>query len=59
MHSLVVFKDVKKYNKNEYRNAIQYAECNLGLPFSPYLSKEDQGLVVETLKNSIYAFREQ
>ena len=59
MHSLVVFKDVKKYNKNEYRNAIQYAECNLGLPFSPYPSKEDKGLVVETLKNSIYAFREQ
>lgn len=45
---------LKVYNYNtegvKYCNAEKYAECNLGLPFSPYLTKDDQNLVIETIR---------
>lgn len=33
----------------EYPNSTRYAECNFGVPFSPYLTDEEQQLVIDTL----------
>lgn len=33
----------------DYPNADHYAECNFGVPFSPYLEKEEQDLVIKTI----------
>lgn len=46
LHSLEAF----SCNKiEEIECAKNYAECNLGLPFSPYLSQEEQDLVISTI----------
>ena len=36
---------------DEYPNADHYAECNFGVPFSPYLEKEEQDLVIKTIRS--------
>ncbi len=36
-------------------NAKRYAECNFGLPFSPYLTKEDQQKVIDTVLMALCA----
>ena len=40
-----------------YENAEEYAECNFGIPFSPYLLQEDQKKVIETLVEAVKVFR--
>lgn len=50
LHKLKAF---SAYNKNCFSNAEWYAECNLGLPFSPYLKKDDQNKVIETVLSSL------
>lgn len=57
LHSLVTFEYVKQFNDVEFSNAEKYAQCNLGLPFSPYLLKEEQKIVIETVKKSIEQYR--
>ncbi len=34
-----------------YPNADRYAECNFGVPFSPYLTNEEQDLVIKTIRS--------
>ena len=38
---------------DDYPNADHYAECNFGVPFSPYLEKEEQDLVIKTILSAI------
>ncbi|MBQ9926582.1 MAG: DegT/DnrJ/EryC1/StrS family aminotransferase [Lachnospiraceae bacterium] len=44
MHSMPVFEDVPTYNMN-YDNSTHYSECSVGIPFSPYITKEEQDYV--------------
>ena len=37
------------YPEETLPHAAQYANCNFGLPFSPYLTEEDQDLVIQTV----------
>ena len=41
MHSMPVFENVQTYNM-DYNNSTHYSECSLGIPFSPYITKEEQ-----------------
>lgn len=34
-------------------NTRRYADCNFGLPFSPYLTEEDQDLVIKTVLSAV------
>lgn len=38
---------------DQYPNAAHYAECNFGVPFSPYLEKEEQDLVIKTVLSAL------
>lgn len=57
LHSLVTFKNVAEFNAADFSNAEKYAQCNLGLPFSPYLSEEDQNAVIQAVTDSVGEFR--
>lgn len=37
------------YPEEDLPNAARYAACNFGLPFSPYLTEEDQDTVIRTV----------
>ena len=50
LHTLEVFEPNIEAN---YCNSKKYAECNLGLPFSPYITEEDQNLVISTILNTL------
>ncbi len=50
MHKMDAF---KLKNSELYPNASHYAECNFGVPFSPYLTEEEQDLVIYTIKNAL------
>lgn len=58
LHSLEAFSDVREFNNGDFCNSKMYAQCNLGLPFSPYLEEEDQQTVIETVKRGIKEYRE-
>lgn len=46
--------DAFELDKSEiYENATNYAHCNFGIPFSPYLSDEEQELVINTIKSAL------
>ena len=36
-----------------YDNTSRYAQCNFGVPFSPYLTEEEQALVIQVIKSAI------
>ena len=57
LHSLVAFEYVKKFNSGDFKYTAQYAQCNLGLPFSPYLQESDQLRVIKVLKEAVNDFR--
>ena len=44
-------------SSKSYPNADHYAECNFGVPFSPYLTKEEQDLVIRTVLSAVDAGR--
>ncbi len=46
LHSLEAF---APYPEESFPNAERYAGCNFGLPFSPYLTEEDQERVIRTV----------
>lgn len=50
LHKLKVF---SSKNNESYPNAERYAECNLGLPFSPYLTDLEQEKVIEAVSKVI------
>ena len=41
------------YPEEALPNAARYARCNFGLPFSPYLTEEDQETVIRTVLNAL------
>ena len=41
------------YPEEDLPNAARYAACNFGLPFSPYLTEEDQETVIRTVLGAI------
>lgn len=41
------------YPEEDLPNAARYARCNFGLPFSPYLTEEDQETVIRTVLNAL------
>ena len=47
-HALPVFRDEPRYGE-EFRNANDYCDRTFSLPMSPYLTEEDQKLVIETV----------
>lgn len=49
LHNLPVFKGVECYGE-DLGNTVKYGKCNLGLPFSAFLSIEDQDYVIESVK---------
>ena len=51
LHSLEAFAPYPE--ETDMRNAQRYASCNFGLPFSPYLSLEDQQRVIETVLKAL------
>lgn len=57
LHSLVAFEHVKEFNSGKFENTVQYAQCNLGLPFSPYLLERDQIKVIQVLKEAVSEYR--
>lgn len=38
---------------DEYPNADRYAECNFGVPFSPYLEEPEQDLIIKTILSAL------
>ena len=48
MHKMDVF---EAYNNENFPNATKYAQCNFGIPFSPYLTDKEQEKVIETILN--------
>lgn len=36
-----------------YENATKYAHCNFGIPFSPYLTEEEQEKIIKTIKAAL------
>ncbi len=36
-----------------YANAARYAQCNFGIPFSPYLTEDEQELVIQVVRGAI------
>ncbi len=52
MHLLPVFSNINWY-KEEFANSIRYAENSLGLPFSAYVSEDEQNLVIEAILDAI------
>ena len=41
------------YPEESHPNAEHYAQCNFGLPFSPYLTEEDQKRVIDVVLSAI------
>ena len=41
------------YPPEELPNAARYASCNFGMPFSPYLTEEDQDTVIRTVLSAL------
>lgn len=48
MHELPVFKDINCYEE-KFSNTIKYSREYFGIPFSPYISREDQDKVIGVL----------
>ncbi|NBH74051.1 DegT/DnrJ/EryC1/StrS aminotransferase family protein, partial [Clostridiaceae bacterium] len=50
MHRLPVFAGVEHYGEG-FPNATAYADRSLGIPFSPYISREDQERVIQGVRD--------
>lgn len=48
MHLLPVFKGIETYDE-VYENTIRYSKQSLGIPFSPYITEEEQDEVIGTI----------
>lgn len=49
LHRMPVFSKYG-YDDKDFPNTISYAECAIGIPFSPYLSEEEQNQVIYAIK---------
>lgn len=52
LHTLDAFSRYPGMEK-DFSNTQKYADCNFGMPFSPYLTEKDQELVIKTVLNAI------
>ena len=50
MHKMKVFEE---YSEGDFSNSDRYAECNICIPFSPYLREDEQELVIKVIKDAI------
>lgn len=50
LHKLPVFRNIKTYSET-FNNANWYAKCSLGIPFSAFLSEEEQDYVIHMIKD--------
>lgn len=48
MHKLPVFERINTYGET-FNNADRYAECSFGIPFSPYLCKEEMEQITDCI----------
>lgn len=48
MHNMPVFQGIETYGMN-YDNTVRYSETSFGIPFSPYITKEEQEQVVKAI----------
>lgn len=48
MHNMPVFQGIETYGMN-YDNTIRYSETSFGIPFSPYITKEEQEQVARAI----------
>lgn len=52
-HPLHILEAFAPYESVEMPNTERYASCNFGIPFSPYLTEEDQEKVIEIILKAI------
>lgn len=52
MHRLPVFEGINTYGE-QLTNTDQYAECSFGIPFSPYICKEEAEQVADCILNAL------
>ena len=50
MHKMKVFESLPQ---GEFKNSDRYADCNICIPFSPYLREDEQELVIKIIKKAI------
>lgn len=50
MHLLPVFEGNENYGE-KFENAVWYSKHSFGIPFSPYISEEEQTLVIKTIQS--------
>ena len=54
MHGMKVF---EKYSAGDFSNSDRYAKCNICIPFSPYITEEEQMSVIETIREAVSEIR--
>lgn len=54
MHKMEAF---SKYSEGNFSNSDRYAECNICIPFSPYLREDEQNLVIGTIRKAVLQYR--
>lgn len=52
MHKLPVFEGINTYGE-QFKNTHKYAECSFGIPFSPYISKEEIERVADSILKAL------
>ena len=52
MHSLPVFKGLNSYGET-FKLTNQYSECSFGIPFSAYLTEENQDVIIDTIISAL------
>lgn len=50
LHNLPVFKNVNTYCENLH-NSENYGNCNLGIPFSAFITEEEQNMITDAIKD--------
>lgn len=50
MHKMKVFEE---FSEGDFTNSDRYADCNICIPFSPYLREDEQELVIETIRKAV------
>lgn len=50
MHKMKVFEDI---SQGDFTNSDRYANCNICLPFSPYLTEEELDTVIGAIKEAV------
>ena len=54
MHKMKVFEE---FSEGDFSNSDRYADCNICIPFSPYLREDEQEQVIKTIKEAVAEIR--